>query len=86
MMGYYGTLGGWGGISGFLWMAGGMLLMVGLIVLAIWAVARYSSSPSGTMAVTSPQPGPLEILQGRFARGEITEQEFNDAKRVLGLS
>jgi uncharacterized membrane protein len=30
------------------------------------------------------RPTPNEILRERFARGEITAQEFEDAKKVLG--
>jgi len=30
------------------------------------------------------RPTPNEILRERFARGEITAQQFEDAKKVLG--
>jgi len=77
MMGY-----GWAGGGGF-WMLGGLLLMIGVIVLVVWAVTRVSRdgpSPTGD----SSRPTPNEILRQRFARGEITEQEFEQAKKVLG--
>ena len=32
----------------------------------------------------SSRPTPNEILRQRFARGEITEQEFQQARKVLG--
>ena len=77
MMGY-----GWAGGGGF-WMLGGLLLMIGVIVLVVWAVTRVSRdgpSPAGD----SSRPTPNEILRQRFARGEITEQEFEQARKVLG--
>lgn len=84
MMGYgY----GWGG---GLWMLGGLLLLVGFIVLVVWAVTRIA--PSGRPPTQDPsrptqdpsRPTPNEILRERFARGEITEAEFEQAKKVLG--
>jgi uncharacterized membrane protein len=42
-------------------------------------------SRSGRAATHDPsRPTPNEILRERFARGEITAQEFEDAKKVLG--
>ncbi|MGZ6269772.1 MAG: SHOCT domain-containing protein [Candidatus Limnocylindrales bacterium] len=71
---------GWGG--GF-WMLGGLLVMIGVIVLVVWAVTRVS--PAGRTSTHDPsRPAPHEILRERFARGEISEQDFEQAKRVLG--
>jgi len=40
---------------------------------------------SGRAAMHDPsRPTPNEILRERFSRGEITAQEFEDAKKVLG--
>jgi putative membrane protein len=75
MMGY-----GWGG--GF-WMIGGLLLMIGVIVLVVWAVSNLSRT--GRASTHDPsRPTPNEILRERFARGEISEAEFEQAKKVLG--
>ena len=41
--------------------------------------------PSAPSAPSAPlRPEPLDILRDRFARGEITAEEFENAKRVLG--
>lgn len=57
-----------------------LLLLVGIAVLA-WGVIRATSS---TRAVQPPGTGHArEILQERFARGEITEQELRERTRVL---
>jgi putative membrane protein len=77
MMGY-----GWGWGGGF-WMIGGLLLMIGVIVLVVWAVSNLSRT--GRASTHDPsRPTPNEILRERFARGEISEAEFEQAKKVLG--
>lgn len=78
MMGY-----GWASWGGGFWMLGGLLLMIGVIVIVVWAVmtvSRAGRTPTGDQS----RPTPTEILRERFARGEITEQEFEQAKKVLG--
>jgi putative membrane protein len=62
-------------------MALGMLVMVifwaGLIALITWIVVklvRSGQKPSGT---------PLEIVQTRYAKGEITKKEFEQLKKDL---
>ena len=76
---YYGT--GWGG-GGF-WMLIGLLLLVALVILVVWAVMHLSRTGRAAMHDPS-RPTPNNILRERFARGEITAQEFEDAKKVLG--
>ena len=69
---YYHDVGWMGG----LWM---LLFLVGIIVLAVWAV----------QAVGRGQHRPAErnrakeILEERFARGEIDQQEFTARRREL---
>jgi len=80
-MAYHGV--GWGdGI----WMAGGLLLLVALIVAVVWAANAFSRSYRGDRdSVRDPsRPTATEILRERFARGEITEEQFEQAKKVLG--
>lgn len=60
---------GWG----FLWMA---LFWVGVIALVVWAVSRPAVSGSGHRS-------PLEILEERFARGEVDADEFTARRDEL---
>jgi putative membrane protein len=61
----------------------GLLLLIALIVLVVLAVMHLSRT--GRASTHDPsRPTPNEILRERFARGEITAQEFEDAKNVLG--
>jgi uncharacterized membrane protein len=60
----------------------GLLVVIGLVILIVWAVSR---SRHGTTWASGPdRVDALEILRLRFARGEITEAEFVQAKKVLG--
>lgn len=63
----------YGGL-GFLWMA---LFWVGVIVLVVWAVRRSQES------TFRPQRTALDILEERFARGEIDADEFDTRRRQL---
>jgi putative membrane protein len=77
MMGY----GVAGGGAGWIWMIGGLAVMVGLVVLIVWAVSRANHAGS----VQDPaRPAPIDILRERLARGEITPEEFEQAKKALG--
>jgi putative membrane protein len=68
--------------AGLLWGLCGIVLIVVLVVLVVWAVSRMS--PRGGPSASQDRLDALEILRLRFARGEITEAEFVQAKKVLG--
>ena len=77
------TFDGWGmGDAGGIWMLGGLLLLVGCVVLVVWAVNAVSSREHARPPSSQGAP-PLDILRERFARGEISEQEFEQAKKTL---
>jgi putative membrane protein len=56
-------------------MAVGWLFIIGLVLLAVWAFAGRSDGAH--------PPTPLEVLETRFARGEITAEEYRDRRDVL---
>jgi len=73
MLSGYGMTGGFG--SGFmvLWW---VLIVVGIVVLVKWISSNTGGrNRSGSKA--------LEILNERYARGEIDDQEFQKRKRDL---
>ena len=78
MMGDWGS--GWGWGMGFGWIF--MLLFWALIILGIVALARwiFSTGASGSGAGRPP----LDILKERYARGEITREDFLERRDVLG--
>ena len=70
----------WGGGYG---MFGGLMMMVvfwGLIIGLIVLVVRRFSSRSDTTS----QPNALDVLQERYARGEIDDEEYERRKAKLG--
>jgi len=70
--------GGWGMGLGFIF----MLLFWGLVILGIAALIRWlmtQSSPSRS----SRDKSPLEIVQERYARGEIDREEYEQKMRDL---
>jgi putative membrane protein len=74
---------GYGAWVGGLVVLGGLIVVVGVIVLAVWAVLMLTRDGRGQTRDPS-RPTPNEILRERFARGEISEQEFEQARKVLG--
>lgn len=70
-------MGGWGG-----WMTGGLviLLVIGLIIALVVLLMRSGNSSSRR------EIGPnqaLELLKQRYARGEITREEYEEIRREL---
>ena len=64
----------WGfGSLGFLWMA---LFWIGVILLVVWAVR-------GAEETRPSQRSALEILEERFARGELDADEFTARRQQL---
>lgn len=60
-------------------------------VLLVWVLVRVLQSGEGTSsgpggasgAGTRPEPDPEQVLRNRFARGEISEEEFRRRMEVL---
>jgi putative membrane protein len=60
-----------------------LALLIALIV-AIVLLVRNAQRPGG-ISTTSARPGnALEILKERYARGEITRDEYQEMRRELG--
>lgn len=75
---------GWGmGADGWLWMVGGLILLVGIVLLVVRGMGGYDR-PTDRHSDARPWEEPMDILRARFAKGEITEAEFEQAKRTLG--
>ena len=77
--------GGWGGLLGF----GVFILLVVLFVVLVGGLLR-SGRPSWQAPAAPPMPPPppaidpaLQILRERFARGEISEEEYAARKNAL---
>lgn len=60
-----------------------MLLFWGGLILLIVLAVRYFGHASGGGERPAVGKAPLEILEERFARGEIDKEEFDQRKRAL---
>jgi putative membrane protein len=73
-------MGGYGLIAGFGWL--GMLVMalfwIGVIVLVVWGVTHIFSTQQPSIELDAE-----EILKQRYARGEISHEEFIQAREPL---
>jgi len=82
MMGW-GGLGGYGGygmgIVGWLF----MLVFWGLIIAGLVLLIRWLWDRGSTSAGSGGGETPLEILKRRYARGEISKEEFDRMKQDL---
>jgi putative membrane protein len=54
-------------------------IIVGIVILIVWAVRRFSGGASSAGGQT-----PREILQTRYARGEITRDQYQQMMKDLG--
>lgn len=76
---------GWNGISGWGWV--GMTLMMvfwfAILALFIYAISRAFWRPSQPVTGLSDQDRAMNLLRERFARGEITSEEYQKASSTL---
>lgn len=80
----------WGnyGMSGWSWGFGG-LVVIGVVILIIVLARRQAPSQVGTPLAPSTVAGsaasPKQILDERYARGELTAEEYRERITALGL-
>jgi putative membrane protein len=80
----YGMMGPWmmGGFGGMLFMPILMIVFWGLVIWGIVALVR-GVSLHGNTGTSYQADSALEILKRRYARGEITKQEYDERKKDL---
>ena len=78
MMNNWNGFSGWGMGLGFIF----MLLFWGLVILGIATLIRFLTIQSSSSKVSRDKT-PLEIVQERYARGEIDREEYEQKKRDL---
>ena len=64
-------LGGW-------WMLAGMGIFAFVVLGSVWLIVRRPASTGLSHTAAD------EVLRDRFARGELTGEQFDEAKRRLG--
>jgi putative membrane protein len=71
----YGWFGGFGMV--FMW-----LFWIGVIALSIWLITSLFPKPKVINDISNDATA-LEILQRRYARGEVTPEAYADMRRDL---
>ena len=69
---------GWGW-----WMMFGWLWMLGFLGLIIWAAVYVARRLSVPAVPSRGKSSALEILEERYARGELTDEEFDQRRRRI---
>jgi putative membrane protein len=54
----------------------GLAVIVGLVLLIVWAVRRMRGSHTSSTATSMPAQSAKEILKIRYAKGEVTQEEY----------
>ena len=80
MMGYYGGFGGFGWIGMIIGLVLTVAVIIGVVVLIVWAVRRMNNNPNSGGIQSSASPSARDIAQARYARGEINRDEY---QRIL---
>ena len=74
---------GFGGL-GLIGLLFNLVIIVGIVVLVVWAVKRFTNGASNWNQLSSGSQSPREILQSRYARGEITREQYQQMLSDLG--
>jgi putative membrane protein len=77
MMNYYGydMMGGWGIFM--------MIILVILIVIIVYAVMKLVQGGNNSATPQSSRDEALEILNQRYVKGEISDEEYQQKKKIL---
>ncbi len=78
----------WGPDGGWWWLGGILMMLVfwgGLAALVVYAIREWGrrTNQPGTNQPATPRSDARAILEERFARGEISKEEFEERRRVL---
>lgn len=77
----------WHGLFGF-WFLGHSIMSLLVLVLIIWLIVHFARSrpvmAPGAPGASAARSAALDILEQRYARGEIQRDEYLQKKRDMG--
>ncbi len=80
MMGGFGFGAGMFGLGALIMIAFWVLVIGGVV----WLVATLARGSGSTGAQFAAGQTPLDVLKARYAKGEVTKEQFEEMKRALG--
>lgn len=73
----FGTFAGLGTLGVILSVVLHLAVIMGAVLLIAWFVRSLAANqPRASYATASPAPGPREILQQRYASGEVSREQY----------
>jgi putative membrane protein len=69
------------GLFGLFGMLFNIAILVGVVVLAVWALQTFTGSGDGSQSGGQPYrqpPSARDILDQRYARGELSREEYQE--------
>ncbi len=76
--GGFGGFGGFGLIGTILNLVVTVAVIIGIVWFVIWLVRRAGVNGLGALSLASAGQSPRDIVQARYARGEITREEYQE--------
>ena len=86
MAGRFGGLGMMGAFRPLGWLVScvvGLLVLGGVVALIFWLTRNSKSTATSATSTATPGEAPLDILKARYAKGEITKEQFDSMKQDL---
>jgi putative membrane protein len=74
----WGMMGGYGGFGMIIW----VIILIAIVALVVWLVR--STASSGMHQLTLRRSSGLDVLEERYARGEINRDEYLQKKKDIG--
>ncbi|MDH5778936.1 MAG: SHOCT domain-containing protein [Gammaproteobacteria bacterium] len=71
------------GSDGNMFFGGGFMWIIWVLIIVALVIVLKTTMGNGSSGSTSKGDSPLEILQKRYARGEIDEEEFKRKRKQL---
>ena len=79
MGGPWGGYGGWGPIGMILW-----IVILALVIAAVVWFVRAMTHPGHQLPIVGRRSSGLDVLEERYARGEIKRDEYLEKKHDIG--
>ncbi len=78
-----GSMGGWDHMMGYGGYGGTLMWLILIFFIVVIVYLAVERNKKGGNDVRSKEESPMEVLKKRYAKGEITKEEFDAIKRDI---